>query len=1843
MSIITDSASEQALQAYSHPLSLQAKAISEFENRVLNGNVVSDVNNVFTFLTEFSSTMTANAVNEACNCFHSLYPENAQSSTDLYKHLSDFDYIGLFASPASATVELVFDRNFLIDKAVQVEGTIYKLILPEYSTFTIGNLTFGLMYPIEIRIRKAPALANGLVDYANCGITVMWDTSRENPLQTLESHILEHRDFVKDGQTLTAIEVPIYQFTVENHLEDAISSSGFARRYTYTDQFYAVRVFHFKNGQWNEMAQTLSSINYDVNVPTAMVKVLTELGKVEVVVPQIYFNSVKESSRIGNRILVKVYTTTGEVNLDVSEYSVSEFQASFLLHDTLLIEDDTYSKMLRNIPTLYVLPLSTRIASGKNGLTMESLRERVKHRTSYTVKITEDDLNAYFEAKGFNITKPLDNITDRVYVAHKPLTDKTGSVIASGTCGTQFTPEMTNIVSDDHTKELYVPNYSFISVLDQNLLTVQPGAIYKYDSEEDVFRMISDEARTVLLNKPIANKIDDLNTNLYTYSPFHTRISIEKGLPIAGSYDLYNPSLRGITFDWENTNTTAEMAVYSADVKVLESDRKTGYRLSVAIYKTENLSGVKSVLDDGQAVKNIQVMLSTSTSRGVYLYMLGTYNGKDSMGHDIFIFDIESDFKITKDSMIDAKTMYDTAGTNEDNFIDIGNCKYALSFFIKEEFITDTYPMQDVDITGVPGELDGYVYLCRQAFTMKFGESLPLLQNNVSISSSDLVYKTYPTTTFATYQSPVYERWTIRDFNDKVVNPVTNAPIEENKIGTIKLNVSYEPSKDETAIMTKVYYIKVHNQETGEDVYIPDQVTEDVNPSENHYEKRIRPVVKHQIGDVILNNRYDYAYGVAATIVHDDKIATVALDEPLTLSSDPKNVYSNIHDDLYITDTQNYRAIGVYTLSDRSKTGTKRQWRHVTVSDEEIFDVTELTVRTDKVVYRYVDDEGEQHFSLEAPPQYEYTAISPNGTYYSSNSPTVKNDSYVKSEDNTTVNTHARGLARSWYLLDGDRPYSFARANGFAIMHCPAKADEQGLVETWNLAYYYQSYNDDEKLELQFLVLDDDLTKSETLNLVDRGKLATDSYRAMHQEVFHLIAFSEDPNDYGWKLYETIDRTLETGLTAYYMARVVSGMPESKIPDPWDAEWEGIQVGDTTTPSITVLRTSEDPVHVRTQDAMSTIVQYIKDHHQTITPETSLYRYIDEGRLTTDEIFLEGKTYYRRFQTSARSKRYTYVPASVIVNDPVTPDTYYELVDPYIVDPLEGVLFTCVPISNNGHKQDPVNAVDYRPGYPDPRYSERLLEVGTETSFTYELTQDKTFFARKTYYQKISETEYIPVVVQEGDSVDPDTYYERIFQSGLGGVYYRDPEAATYTMETIGLSPEQIINILTLWQANVSKDEDTRYRILVEKTGIGRTTLVKLVSDSKPCFLFPWRRLINTSSLEALDDYLENRSIANCKLKDIETFQTLISDIQEVDTVYQAEEIMQYLSGPKLFWVNAIDTELMEESLLPNTANPKGMLLYKDPAEEDFQVVIAAFTKDYALSRINASGLASGYITLLEETDGTYYHLTSYTKDEGFNVNFEKCSWGTIDQWIWEMDDIWFTEDAKFADIKVSFNEPLSCVKAVHRHTDPVLDENGEPLIAEGGRFAVYTVDMLHCDYKLTISDDADYANYMSDIRELIRSYFLELKAITPSLLARTKLYFTPIRTFGNAKFKGSGGVDIKLPLEFSMDLGLHVESYVNGNDLNKNTIKENILTLITKHLQARNINLAYLAKDIVKDLSDNIIYVDVLGINGDKSLQTLLPSTNDCSPMLKQMLVLRDDGSVHADRALNLLWYTVG
>ena len=1783
--IVSDSAAEEALQAYAHPLSIQAKAIQSLEDTVLNGNKVTDGNNVFTFLTEYSSNLVAGLVNKACDCFHSLYPENAQTSSDLYKHLSDFDYIGLFSSPAMTEVELVFDRNFIIDNAVKYDD-YYKIVIPEYSKFTIGEYVFGLMYPIEIRVRKAPLLPNGHMDYDNCVITVMWDTSKKNPLQTLEAHILEHREFKQDNQMLTAISVPIYQFEVTNHLESAVASSGFARRYDYTDKFYAIRVFHWKNGQWNEMAQTFSNINYDVDIPTAMIKVLPELGKVEVVVPQIYFDTTSSTAKIGNRILIKMYTTRGELNINISEYNFNQFAASFLMTDTILVEDDTYSGMLKRIPTILVIPLSRRISSGSNGLSIEELRKRVKHSTSYTVKITPDDLDAYFDASGYTFTKDLDNITDRVYCAHKVITDSTGTTIEAGEGKTKFTPEMLKMEEDEYGK-LYVPGYSDISVLDANTVTILPSAVYKYDKENDQFVMISDNDKVILNGMSVVDRVHELNTTLYTYSPFHVRLSMDPSLPIAGSYDLYNPSLKSITFDWENSNTTAELSVYSADIKVLEDDNKTGYRLSIAVYRTANLANVSTMEVDGQDIMNIQVMLGTVNSRGVRQYMLGTYNGVDKAGHDIFIFDITSTFKITKDGLIDATSMCDESGEVGNDFIDIDTHKYTLDFFVKEEFITDTdYPMDGVDVSEIPGKLEEYVYLCRQSFKMKLGECLPLVKNNVSLGVTNQQYETYPTTEFATYTSPIYERWTVGDYK------LGHCTID--KIGTLKL---------------------IYNDVT----------------------QKYEPSIKHNAGDVIISSKYDMPYAQTLTIeTPDEMLGSLELREPLTATSSPTNVWESIEGDIVVNGTAKPRCVGVYSIKDRSTTGINRAWiKNQTVIDE-VFDTTSIDVNTDFILYRFIDEDGSVVYTLNRPAVQDYDIVGHvAGRYRSCNSDIVKDDIKASGVRPDSVNTSARGTARKWFLLtNDDTQFDFIDFTGFIIEYGPIGTNDSGLENHWNLVYYYKELDEETGLvSTQTFIVDQDLSISDKISDNDKTKLDVDSHVAQYDDIHHVIKFVDIPeaNLYGWILSETVDPQGVHPLEALYYAKCYKSID---IYEPWEAEWTAIDDKDKSTPVITLMNGNTSHVYkLEVAEALGTICSYIQTNSLASISADKLYKYLDNGILTEDTVFRADKTYYTRQDSGSPIIPYVYDEAEVTVGEEVTPNTYYEKTDTYIVDPLEGKLFACVSTCTDKREQEYCNSlINYAPGIPDP-YGEttgdvvRDLEVGTATA--------------------------------------------------AGAVYYRDIGTTSITNMTYNIPIDNgsvcsLMSIIKAWYRYAAEPAATRYKHIAKDTGLTVSILSRIISDTEPCFFSPWKKLVTVSSFGALygDEvsYYNNRYIVNCSVVELLAIQTALKNgVRSFETFAEAYEYAQGRPSTDAEYAMVSDISDAPEgwtqvSILGAVTNPVCAIVKLEGNNDS--VVCSCVRADYTLEEANATVMQynvwSGYMYVLskgltkEDMTPAYYHYTSkidrtYSTDAGFvtrnefNINFEASIWSNIDKWPWELSSYWMSEDGKVVNLSTSYNTSLSAAKVKHMNTDVMVNGKGEPIIAaNGSRNVTYTLTMLHCDYKLTQSSDADYIDYMNDIRSLLRSYYSELNSISPSLLARTKMYYSPIKTFGMAKFKGNNGTEVTLPVGFSVDLGLHVEAYVNGSDLNKETIRRNITSIIDNRLKNGYINLAEIANDIMDGLSDNIICVDVLGIDGDSTLQTLIPFSNDCHPQLRQILVVNDDGSVHVERELNLNWSVI-
>ena len=56
--------------------------------------------------------------------------------------------------------------------------------------------------------------------------------------------------------------------------------------------------------------------------------------------------------------------------------------------------------------------------------------------------------------------------------------------------------------------------------------------------------------------------------------------------------------------------------------------------------------------------------------------------------------------------------------------------------------------------------------------------------------------------------------------------------------------------------------------------------------------------------------------------------------------------------------------------------------------------------------------------------------------------------------------------------------------------------------------------------------------------------------------------------------------------------------------------------------------------------------------------------------------------------------------------------------------------------------------------------------------------------------------------------------------------------------------------------------------------------------------------------------------------------------------------------------------------------------------------------------------------------------------------------------------------------------------------------------------------------------------------------------------------------------------------------------------------------------------------------MSDSILYVDVLGINGNTNTQTLVSKNpNQSAVRLKQLLVLDNDNTILVEKGVNIEW----
>lgn len=539
-----------------NPAKMQRYMLSMLE-RLNDGDLmIMDATNPAVFCLE-SSVVTACAVmTDSESKLRRQYTSMANTPEDLYLHMADVDYLGIFSNPARANVTFLFDLDEIRQKAVRENAvsTTKLLTIPRYTKVIVADTPLTLLYPINIRV-----MPHG-------GFNITFDTTERTPIAYLENNLLDWFIDKKDSVSYLHIVVPMYQLNVVRHTASINTTSGFSRNYSFTDKYFYTRAYiQESNGTWKEIKTTMTDLVYNKDEPTLLLKLLN--NSINVQVPQIYTNN----GKIKDTIRIDIYTTKGEMNVNLSNYSVTNFQ-----HDYTPLEIEFTSPFTAPLKTLStsVVYSTDSISGGDNGITFSELKDRVTSRSVVTenLPINEKQLTRTIKDLGFSIVKNIDNVTDRQYLASKPLPVPSNKFIVTNMATNISMLEVSTIKLKEHD----TVNWSTYR------MTIKPDTLYELNS--GVLKLLDNSYANTLKTKAINDPTylaNELNNKSILFSPYYYVLDLKGNEFSARIYDLDNPVIRSRYFFQENSTVDINLGIkdYAIDV----SPNKDGYILGIEL------------------------------------------------------------------------------------------------------------------------------------------------------------------------------------------------------------------------------------------------------------------------------------------------------------------------------------------------------------------------------------------------------------------------------------------------------------------------------------------------------------------------------------------------------------------------------------------------------------------------------------------------------------------------------------------------------------------------------------------------------------------------------------------------------------------------------------------------------------------------------------------------------------------------------------------------------------------------------------------------------------------------------------------------------------------------------------------------------------------------------------------------------------------------------------------------------------------------------------------------------------------------------------------------------------
>lgn len=688
--------------------------------------VLTDPTDPVVFLAEQGVLYSHTTIEGMREIIPKVFPNQAVTFEDLYRHMNDRSLIGVWATPAETELTLYIDVDSFINKAIPADiQVIRKLIIPRDTQWMVSGYTFTSQYPIEIQYLPYSTPENP-------AFQVLWLTTVQSPIRPVATNALEHEvvEIPNMSSKLLRIRIPVMQYEISTISDTLVADTEFRLGCAFKDRFYYARVWarNANSQKWEEIHTTHSKENYNPLVPTAYLSVIGQT--VYANVPSVYMTS----GLLNGEIRLDVYSTKGELSLDLSAFNQADYKHRF---DDLNGEiSGTYYNPLRTMGVFNVLGEGW-CRGGKNSMDFEKLRSRIIDDAAgdRSTPITDAQLTHRIEEYGLKLSRPID------------YTPSTGRAF-----------QMSDYLPEPSMKELHSamgsissPLYFTIDELsilptvrnNGNRFTVLPETIYRTDNANIIIDADMTERWRTLPKTELVNRG---NGREYYYTPFHYVVDTNNEMIDVRLYQLDKPVVDAKRFI--DTNTTTELSVVTGDYRLEFNER--GYVLTVV---TKSQPSYQALSDS-----DCWAQLSFKP-RGEYsddVFITGSYIGTISETNErVFEFVIATNLDVDRnDELIitNGRTANNPSVEAALPLLTEFNLLYGV-----DNYYPHYYERSPIDDKILPPTRDSKA-VTHEVLKIRIGNSLNALWCKSRPETDSIRYKYYAEDVYAFWETDVIER-----------------------------------------------------------------------------------------------------------------------------------------------------------------------------------------------------------------------------------------------------------------------------------------------------------------------------------------------------------------------------------------------------------------------------------------------------------------------------------------------------------------------------------------------------------------------------------------------------------------------------------------------------------------------------------------------------------------------------------------------------------------------------------------------------------------------------------------------------------------------------------------------------------------------------------------------------------------------------------------------------------------------------------------------------------------------------------------------------------------------------